>query len=99
MFLLLSTYICAKPKNNTAFCDLPMYFVHADSDVTCKVISSHAYYGARKRLGATKDLIQIYDDAYMLSFGIPKMISHFSWVPLLNDYSEGTAMDWLVKQM
>lgn len=28
-----------------------------------------------------------------------KVISHFSWVPLLNDYSEGTAMDWLVKQM
>ena len=82
-----------------AFCELPMYFVHADSDVTCKVISSHAYYGARKRLGATNDLIQIYDDAYMQTFGIPQMISHFSWVPLLNDYSEGTAMDWLVKQM
>ena len=82
-----------------AFCDLPMYFVHANSDTTCKVISSYAYYGARERLGATNDLIQIYDDAYMQSFGIPKMISHFSWVPLLNDYSEGTAMDWLVKQM
>lgn len=82
-----------------AFCELPMYFVHADSDTTCKVISSHAYYNARKRLGATSDLIQIYDDAYMQKFGIPVMISHFSWVPLLNDYSEGTAMDWLVKQM
>ena len=82
-----------------AFCALPMYFVHADSDTTCKVISSHAYYNARKRLGATSDLIQIYDDAYMQKFGIPVMISHFSWVPLLNDYSEGTAMDWLVKQM
>ena len=82
-----------------AFCDLPMYFVHAESDTTCKVISSYAYYGARERLGATNDLIQIYDDAYMQKFGISKMISHFSWVPLLNDYSEGTAMDWLVKQM
>lgn len=82
-----------------AFCELPMYFVHADSDTTCKVISSHAYYNARKRLGATSDLIQIFDDAYMQKFGIPVMISHFSWVPLLNDYSEGTAMDWLVKQM
>ena len=82
-----------------AFCALPMYFVHADSDTTCKVISSHAYYGARKRLGAAKDLIQIYDDAYMQEYGIPKMISHFSWVPLLNDHSEGTAMDWLIKQM
>ena len=82
-----------------AFCALPMYFVHADSDTTCKVISSHAYYGARKRLGAVKDLIQIYDDAYMQEYGIPKMISHFSWVPLLNDHSEVTAMDWLIKQM
>ena len=82
-----------------AFCDLPMYFVHADSDMTCKVISSYAYFGARERLGAKNDLIQIYDDAHMQKFGIPRMISHFSWVPLLNDYSEGTAMDWLVKQM
>ena len=82
-----------------AFCDLPMYFVHADSDMTCKVISSYAYFGARERLGAKNDLIQIYDDAHMQKFGIPRIISHFSWVPLLNDYSEGTAMDWLVKQM
>ena len=55
--------------------------------------------GARERLGAKNELIQIYDDAHMQKFGIPRMISHFSWVPLLNDYSEGTAMDWLVKQM
>ncbi len=82
-----------------AFCRLPMFFVHADSDTTCKVVSSHAYFGARQRLGATNDKLQIYDDAYMQQFGIPKMISHFSWVPLLNDYSEGTAMDWLVKMM
>lgn len=82
-----------------AFCELPMFFVHADSDSTCKVISSHAYYGARKRLGASDDRLQIYDDEYMQEFGIPKMISHFSWVPLLNDYSQGTAMDWLIKQM
>ena len=82
-----------------AFCNLPMLFVHAESDKTCKVISSHAYFNARKRLGAQNDKIEIYDDAYMQKFGIPTMISHFSWVPLLNDYSEGKAMDWLVKQM
>lgn len=82
-----------------AFCDLPMFFVHAESDRTCKVISSHAYFNARQRLGAKNDKIEIYDDAYMQKFGIPTMISHFSWVPLLNDYSEGKAMDWLVKQM
>lgn len=87
------------PIDTEAFCRLPMFFVHAESDTTCKVISSHVYYNARKRLGAESDKIQIYDDAYMQSFGIPKMISHFSWVPLLNDYSQGTAMDWLVKQM
>ena len=87
------------PIDTEAFCKLPMFFVHADSDTTCKVISSHVYYGARKRLGAQSDKIQIYDDAYMQKYGISKMISHFSWVPLLNDYSEGTAMDWMVKQM
>lgn len=93
------TDMVLEPIDTKTFCQLPMFFVHAGSDTTCKVISSHVYYGARKRLGATNDNIQIYDDAYMQSFGIPKMISHFSWVPLLNDYSEGTAMDWLVKQM
>lgn len=82
-----------------AFCNLPMYFVHADSDPTCKVISSYAYYGARQRLGAKNDQIQIYDDAHMQTFGIHKMLSHFSWVPILNDYSEGTPMDWIIKQM
>ena len=82
-----------------AFCNLPMFFVHAESDRTCKVISSYAYFNARKRLGAQNDKIEIYDDAYMQQFGIPTMISHFSWVPLLNDYSEGKAMDWLVNQM
>ena len=87
------------PIDTEAFCRLPMFFVHAESDTTCKVISSHAYFGARERLGARSDKIQIYDDGYMQKFGISKMISHFSWVPLLNDYSEGTAMDWLVKQM
>ena len=82
-----------------AFCDLPMFFVHAESDRTCKVVSSHAYFNARQRLGAKNDKIEIYDDAYMQKFGIPTMMSHFSWVPLLNDYSEGKAMDWLVKLM
>ena len=82
-----------------AFCNLPMFFVHAESDKTCKVISSHAYFNARQRLGAQSDKMEIYDDEYMLTFGIPTMLSHFSWVPLLNDYSEGKAMDWLVKQM
>ena len=82
-----------------SFCNLPMYFVHADSDPTCKVISSYAYYGARERLGAKNDQILIYDDAHMQKFGIHKMLSHFSWVPILSDYSEGTPMDWLIGQM
>lgn len=86
------------PMNQEAFAALPMYFVHAASDQTCKVASTYAYTEARKRLGATADLMHIYSDEEMLAYGLPPMIAHFSWVPLLDDYSEGTAMDWLVKQ-
>ena len=87
------------PMDTKAFVKLPMFFVHAASDRTCKVASSYAYFEARKRLGATEDKMQIFDDAYMQSYGISPMITHFSWVPLLDDFSEGTAMDWLVSQM
>lgn len=87
------------PMDTEAFVKLPMFFVHAASDRTCKVASSYAYFEARKRLGATADRISIFDDAYMQSYGISPMITHFSWVPLLDDFSEGTAMDWLVSQL
>jgi predicted peptidase len=87
------------PMDTEAFVKLPMFFVHAASDRTCKVASSYAYFEARKRLGATADRITIFDDAYMQSYGISPMITHFSWVPLLDDFSEGTAMDWLVSQL
>ena len=81
-----------------AFAALPMFFVHAASDQTCKVASTYAYFEARKRLGATADRMHIYSDEEMLAYGLPPMIAHFSWVPLLDDYSEGTAMNWLVSQ-
>ncbi|MBP5390399.1 MAG: prolyl oligopeptidase family serine peptidase [Bacteroidales bacterium] len=87
------------PMDTEAFVKLPMFFTHAASDRTCKVASSYAYFEARKRLGATADRISIFDDAYMQSYGISPMITHFSWVPLLDDFSEGTAMDWLVSQL
>jgi len=87
------------PMDTEAFVKLPMFFVHAASDRTCKVASSYAYFEARKRLGATADRISIFDDAYMQSYGISPTVTHFSWVPLLDDFSEGTAMDWLVSQL
>lgn len=82
-----------------AFVKLPLFFVHAEADNTCKVISSKAYFEARRRLGAKDDKIQIFDEDYMMSYGVGGFISHFSWVPLLDDFSEGTAMDWLVRKM
>ena len=81
-----------------AFVNLPMYFAHAESDQTCKVASTYAYTEARKRLGAKNDKMIIYSDADLAKWGVPAMLSHFSWVPLLQDYSEGTPMNWLVKQ-
>ena len=82
-----------------SFVKLPMFFVHAQSDRTCKVASSYAYKEARSRLGAKDDLLRIYSDEEMLSYGLPVWIAHFSWVPLLDDYSEGSPMDWMVKMM
>ena len=78
-----------------AFVRLPMYFVHAASDQTCKLTSSLVYTEARKRLGATQDRLRIYSDEEMQAYGIPPMIAHFSWVPLLDDYSEGSVMRWM----
>jgi len=85
--------------NTKAFVNLPLFFVHAINDNTCKVISSQAYYDVRKRLGAKNDELLIYRDIDMNEYGVGGPIfAHFSWVRLLNDYFPGSAMDWLVKK-
>ena len=86
------------PMNIEAFVNLPMYFVHSETDRTCKVASTYAYTEARKRLGATQDKMRILSDDDLIHWGVAPMMAHFSWVPLLDDYSEGAPMDWLVKQ-
>lgn len=93
------TNMVLSPMDIEAFVKLPMFFVHAASDRTCKVASTYAYTEARKRLGATQDKMLIYSDEDLAKWNVPAMLSHFSWVPLLNDYSEGSSMNWLVKQM
>ena len=85
--------------NIDAFVNLPMYFAHAESDQTCKVASTYAYTEARKRLGAKNDQMIIYSNEDLAKFGVATVLSHFSWVPLLQDYSEGKPMNWLVKQL
>lgn len=79
-----------------AFVKLPMYFVHANDDTTCKVISSQAYFDVRKKLGAQNDQLKIYSDAEMKEYGFGGMLAHFSWCRLLDDYNPGSAMNWLV---
>ncbi len=86
------------PMDVQAFVELPMYFVHAATDNTCKVASTYAYSEARKRLGATQDKVLIYSDEDLVSWGVAPMMAHFSWVPLLDDYSEGSPMDWMISQ-
>ena len=81
-----------------AFVKLPMHFVHASSDQTCKIASSYSYIEARKRLGATQDRLRVYSDEDMAAYGLPVMLAHFSWVPLLDDYSEGSVMRWMIDQ-
>jgi predicted peptidase len=86
------------PMDTEAFVKLPMFFVHAQTDRTCKVASTYAYTEARRRMGATEDKMLIYSDEDLVRWGVAPMLAHFSWVPLLDDYSEGSPMDWLVKQ-
>lgn len=86
------------PMDIEAFVNLPMYFVHAATDRTCKVASTYAYSEARKRLGATQDKVLIYSDEDLVSWGVAPMMAHFSWVPLLDDYSEGSPMSWMIAQ-
>ena len=86
------------PMDVDAFVKLPMYFVHAATDNTCKVASTYAYSEARKRLGATQDKVLIYSDEDLVSWGVAPMMAHFSWVPLLDDYSEGSPLSWMIAQ-
>ena len=92
------TDMALAPMDIDAFVKLPMFFVHAETDRTCKVASTYAYTEARKRLGAQDDKMLIYSDEDLVRWGVAPMLAHFSWVPLLDDYSEGSPMDWLVKQ-
>ena len=92
------TDMALAPMDIDAFVKLPMYFVHAETDRTCKVASTYAYTEARKRLGATDDKMLIYSDEDLVRWGVAPMLAHFSWVPLLDDFSEGSPMDWMVKQ-
>ena len=92
------TDMVLSPMDVEAFVKLPMYFVHASSDNTCKVASTYAYSEARKRLGATQDKVLIYSDEDLISWGVSPMMAHFSWVPLLDDYSSGSPLDWMISQ-
>ena len=87
-----------KPMDTEAFVKLPMYFVHASSDRTCKIASSYAYLEARARLGARNDRLRVYSDEEMAAYGLPVMLAHFSWVPLLDDYGEDSVMRWMISQ-
>ena len=40
----------------------------------------------------------IYSDEDLVRWGVAPMMAHFSWVPLLDDYAEGSPMDWMIKQ-
>jgi len=92
------TDMALAPMDIDAFVKLPMFFVHAETDGTCKVASTYAYTEARKRLGAQDDKMLIYSDEDLVRWGVSPRLAHFSWVPLLDDYSEGSPMDWLMKQ-
>jgi len=92
------TDMAPAPIDTRAFVELPMYFVHASSDRTCKIASSYSYIEARKRLGAREDLLRVYSDEDMAAYGLPTMLAHFSWVPLLDDYSEDSVMQWMIRK-
>lgn len=79
-----------------AFVELPMYFAHAKDDTTCKLVSTEAYFDVRAKLGAKNDKKVIYSDADMKAYGFGGALAHFSWVRVLNDYTPGSPMNWLI---
>ena len=70
---------------------------YTDSYQTCKVAGTYAYFEIRRGLGAKNALKRTYTDEYLAAYGILVQIAHFSWVPLLDDYSEGGPMCWMLK--
>ena len=92
------TEMAPAPIDTKAFMALPMHFVHASSDQTCKIASSYSYIEARKQLGATRDRLLVYSDEDMAAYGLPTMLAHFSWVPLLDDYGDDSVLRWMINQ-
>jgi predicted peptidase/predicted RNA-binding protein with TRAM domain len=88
-----------KQIDTEALINTPIYFVHAESDPTCNVLSSKAMYAALQNLGAENNQIKILSDDDMLEYNLPAgALSHWAWVPTLDDNSEGSAMNWLFQQ-
>lgn len=85
--------------NTKAFLELPMYFAHAQDDTTCKPVSTETYFEVRAKLGAKNDKKIIYSDSDMKAYGFGGMLAHFSWCRVLNDYTPGSPMDWLVNML
>lgn len=87
------------PIDQEAFLKLPICFAHAEADNVCKVTSSLSMFEARKQLGATDDRLTVYSPEEMKAYGEGGLIfSHFSWVRVLNDWTEDSPMKWMLSK-
>ncbi len=55
-------------------------------------------YGLLVDAATGNDQVLIYSDEDLISWGVSPMMAHFSWVPLLDDYSEGSPLSWIISQ-
>lgn len=62
------------------------------------VVESVDLFTAVGDLGAKEDLLLIYSDEDLVRWGVAPMLAHFSWVPLLDDYAEGSPLSWMISQ-
>lgn len=97
-----SKTMVSKDVDTEALINVPIYFVHAENDPTCRVWSSKAMYEAMNNLGDTNNKLTIWSDEEMAEDGISnamgKTLLHWSWVKVLNHNEDGSPMNWLFKQ-
>ena len=98
-----SQEMTAVDVNTEALLNVPIYYTHAQDDKTCSVNSSIAMYESMKNLGDTNNELIIFSKEEMAESGIYNIagggLYHWSWVKVLDETEEGTAVYKMFQQV
>lgn len=93
----------AKSVNTRALLNVPIYYTHAADDTTCKVESSKAMFESMENLGDTNNELFVFSKEEMAESGIYNIagggLYHWSWVKVLSETEEGTAVYKMFQQV